>query len=100
MTSAAAHTALLPPPRTRARTAAVILLTLAPLAFGALAVALGPDANWDLRNYHWYNAWAFLTGRTVRGIDFMPSQGEFFLNPLSDVPFYWLATHLPLRAAF
>src|SRR4030095_718030 len=34
-----------------------------PLAFGALAIALGQDANWDLRNYHWYNPYALLTGR-------------------------------------
>ncbi len=90
---------LLPPPGTRARALTIAVLMLAPVAFGALALFLGPDANWDLRNYHWYNAYAWLTGRTARGTDFMPSQGQFFFNPLADVPFYWLATHVPLRVA-
>jgi hypothetical protein len=33
--------------------------------FGALALALGQDGNWDLRNYHWYNAYAFITNRLM-----------------------------------
>lgn len=84
----------LPLPRT-----ALAVMCLFPFFFGMLALALGPDANWDLRNYHWYNAYALLTGRTARGIDLMPSQGQFFFNPLADVPLYWLGTHLPPRAA-
>ncbi len=51
---------------------------------------LGQDANWDLRNYHWYNAWAFVNGRYL--IDLLPSQTPFFYNPTLDVPFYLLAS--------
>ncbi|MDX2028823.1 MAG: hypothetical protein SFW62_09350 [Alphaproteobacteria bacterium] len=88
---------LLPPPGRRARNLALAVLALAPLAFGALAVALGQDANWDLRNYHWYNAYAFLNGR--HGFDILPSQTPWFYNPVLDVPFYLLATHVPAVVA-
>jgi len=77
--------------------AAFTLLALAPFAFGFLALALGQDANWDLRNYHWYNAYAFLNNRY--GTDFLPSQTPWFYNPLLDLPFYLLATHAPARVA-
>jgi hypothetical protein len=66
-------------------------LWLAPLLFGALAVWLGQDANWDLRNYHYYNAFAFLHGRD--GFDLLPSQTPYFYNPLLDLPFYFLTQH-------
>ena len=58
---------------------------------------LGQDANWDLRNYHWYNAYAFLNDRYA--LDLLPSQTPFFYNPLLDIPFYLLATHVPARVA-
>jgi hypothetical protein len=87
----------LPPKGHRARSLALVLLALAPLAFGALALYLGQDANWDLRNYHWYNAYALLNGRY--GIDLLPSQTPWFYNPALDVPFYLLATHVPARVA-
>ncbi|MEZ0224742.1 MAG: hypothetical protein ACAH83_09335 [Alphaproteobacteria bacterium] len=89
---------LLPPLNDPARRWALALMALFPLFYGALAIYLGADASWDLRNYHWYNAWAYLTGH--RHVDLMPSQGQFFLNPWLDVPFYVLATHLPLKAAY
>ena len=88
---------LLPPKEHRARRLALFILFLAPLLIGALAVALGQDANWDLRNYHWYNAYAFLTGRY--GVDILPSQTPCFYNPTLDVPFFLLATHVPARVA-
>ena len=75
-----------------------IMLALSPFFFGFLALYLGQDISWDLRNYHWYNAYAFLNNRYE--LDLIPSGPQFFLNPLLDVPFYLLATHLPLRAAF
>ncbi|MBP2313741.1 hypothetical protein [Azospirillum soli] len=81
----------------RARRAALAFLVLAPLLYGLLALALGMDANWDLRNYHWYNAYAFLTGRL--GIDLLPAQMPTFYNPLLDVPFYLLASTLPAPVA-
>ena len=72
-------------------------LFLAPFLSGALALYLGQDRNWDLRNYHWYNAYALLNGRY--GIDILPSQTPWFYNPALDVPFYLLAMHVPARVA-
>lgn len=57
---------------------------------------LGQDANWDLRNYHYYNAWALLNGRWA--IDIAPAQLQSFHNPLPDLPFYFLARHWTARA--
>ncbi len=69
---------------------------LIPLAFGLLGATWGMDANWDLRNYHYYNAYAFLTGRI--GWDLLVSQIPTFFNPTIDIPYYLLAQHLPARA--
>jgi hypothetical protein len=91
--------ALLPPPGDPARQWVFALLILATLGFGVLALLLGQSTAWDLRNYHWYNAFAYLTGRYDSGIDFLPSQLQFFFNPWMDLPFYLLATHLPLKLA-
>jgi len=74
-----------------------VFLLLAPLAYGALTLGFGMDANWDLRNYHWYNAYALLTGRI--GVDLLAAQMPTFYNPLLDVPFFLLADRLPARAA-
>lgn len=88
---------ILPTTHQGARRAALAFLLLAPPFYGALALALGMDANWDLRNYHWYNAYALLTGRI--GFDLLPAQMPTFYNPLLDVPFYLLGHHLPARVA-
>jgi hypothetical protein len=66
------------------------------LGAGAASLALGQDANWDLRNYHYYNAWALLKARWA--IDIAPAQLQSFHNPLPDLPFYFLAGHAPPRA--
>lgn len=70
---------------------AVLLAAL--LAAGAFSVALGADANWDLRNYHLYNPYAFLEGRYLR--DIAPAGMQTYFHPLFDVPFYLLVTRLP-----
>ena len=57
----------------------VVCLALAALA-GALA---GPDAGWDLRNYHLYNGIALLRGRV--GFDLAPAQLQSFYAPDLDV---------------
>lgn len=54
---------------------------------------LGQDANWDLRNYHWYAGYAWLEGR--HGFDMVPAQTPSFYNPLLDVPLYVLGSRLP-----
>lgn len=55
-----------------------------------LGLLAGKDANWDLKNYHYYIPYAFLEGRM--GQDIGPSQMHTFFNPLLDVPFYLAAT--------
>ncbi|MCU1350702.1 MAG: hypothetical protein JWO56_3732, partial [Acidobacteria bacterium] len=65
------------------------------LAAGGASLALGQDANWDLRNYHYYNAWALLNGRWR--IDLAPGQVQSFYNPVGDLPFYFLASTLTAR---
>ncbi|MFC7333665.1 hypothetical protein [Rhodocista pekingensis] len=74
----------------------LLLLVLGPLLGGALSLWLGQDSNWDLRNYHWYNAYAFMTGRG--DMDVAPAQVATFYNPTLDLPFFWLAQALPARA--
>lgn len=70
----------------RSRVRDVALLLGAMLVAGAAAALVRQDANWDLKNYHFYNAWAFVHGRM--GIDLAPAQLQTYLNPLLDVPFY------------
>ena len=54
------------------------------LALAALAGALaGPDAGWDLRNYHLYDGMALLRGRV--GFDLAPAQLQSFYAPDLDV---------------
>lgn len=79
------------------RRLALAFLLLAPPLYGLGSLGLGMDANWDLRNYHWYNAYAVLTGRI--GFDFLPAQMPSFYSPLLDVPFYWAASALPAPLA-
>ncbi|HYD32890.1 MAG TPA: hypothetical protein VEB64_18800 [Azospirillaceae bacterium] len=88
---------LLPTTDRRARWLALVLLATVPLLYGALALDFGQDANWDLRNYHWYNAYAYLDGR--HGFDLLPSQTPYFYNPLLDTPFFLLAQAVPAPVA-
>jgi hypothetical protein len=87
---------LLPPKGDPMRKWALGLFCAWPVFYGLLALWLGADASWDLRNYHWYNPYAYLNNRD----DFLPSQSQFFLNPWLDVPFYVAATHLPLKLVY
>jgi hypothetical protein len=68
---------------------------LGPLLFGCLSLYLGQDANWDLRNYHFYNAYSFLFHRF--DFDVAPAQVATFYNPLLYIPFYELVTRLSPR---
>jgi hypothetical protein len=63
------------------------------LAAGARSISLGQDGNWDLKNYHWYNAWALMNGRM--GWDLAPAQVQTYYNPIGDLPFYFLVHVLP-----
>jgi hypothetical protein len=59
------------------------LLAIA-LACAVLASRTGTDTDWDLRNYHAYNAHALLTGRFWT--DIAPAQQQTFLSPVLDIP--------------
>jgi hypothetical protein len=72
------------------------LLVLGPIGFGLLSLGLGLDANWDLKNYHYYNAYALLEGRY--GFDVAPAHQPTFYNPLLYVPLYGAFEHVPARA--
>src|SRR5690349_1364621 len=74
--------------------AAVVVLV--PVVFGLYAVSRGRDANWDLQNYHWYDAYALLDGRYDR--DVAPAHTMSFLPPYLYVPWFWLGNLLPARA--
>ncbi len=51
-----------------------------------LAHSQGQDANWDLLNYHFYNAYMWLDDRFARDVHVAGIQS--FFNPLVDLPFY------------
>ncbi len=65
----------------------------APLLIGAAGLVLGQDANWDFRNYHYYNGYAFLNGRL--GFDLLPANHPTYYNPLLDAPVYWAMQVMP-----
>jgi hypothetical protein len=70
------------------------LSTFAPALFAAVSIVLalraGKDLNWDLLNYHFYNAWAFVDGRD----DVAPAQAQSYFNPLLDLPLYYAIRNL------
>ena len=68
------------------------------LLFGGVASLLrGKDTNWDLRNYHFYNPWAWWNDRLYW--DYAPAQVQSYYSPLLDVPFFALvSSHLPAFA--
>lgn len=80
-------------PRAESSRAVWSLTALACIGFGLAALALGMDANWDLRNYHYYNGWRLLNGLVER--DVLVAQIPSFYNPLLDVPYAWAVERLP-----
>lgn len=79
----------------RSRHLAVAVCIVVPLLFGIYALLLGQDANWDLLNYHWYNAYSYLSGRW--DTDILPAHTPTFYNPTLDLPLYVLAQSVPAR---
>jgi len=75
--------------------ATALARVLVPLLFGLYSVFLGADSNWDLTNYHLYNPFAWLNGRLQ--FDLAPAGMQSYFNPLLDLPFYWMTTHVPPR---
>ena len=76
------------------------VLVLCVVGAGLASLTLRLDSNWDLKNYHYYNAYAFLNGRL--GWDVAPAQLQTYYNPLLDLPFYFLvnAVGSPRAVAF
>lgn len=70
-------------------------LALLAAGCGLLALALGQDASWDLRNYHYYNGYALPAGRF--GHDLLVAQLPSFFNPALDVAYYALTEALSGR---
>jgi hypothetical protein len=70
-----------------------LLFLGAPIAFGIWSLSLGQDAGWDLRNYHWYNPYALLTGRAA--LDGAPAGLQTWFAPYVDLVWFGLAQGLP-----
>ncbi|MFT4249313.1 MAG: hypothetical protein QM581_14980 [Pseudomonas sp.] len=77
--------------RTPANAAAATIAVA--LIGGVVALLLGQDANWDLRNYHLHNGYAWLHDRLGR--DLAPAQMQSYFSPLLDVLHYGLMAQWP-----
>jgi hypothetical protein len=66
---------------------------LVPLIAGIVSLLKGQDGNWDLRNYHLYNPWAWLNERIAS--DLAPAGLQTYFNPLIDVPYLAMIETLP-----
>jgi hypothetical protein len=64
-----------------------------PVLFGLISLWLGQDSNWDLGNYHRYNAFALLNGKV--GVDLAPAGMQSYFSPVLDVPYYLMTTYWP-----
>jgi hypothetical protein len=73
-----------------------LIVLVIPPAIGLGVLWLGQDASWDLRNYHFYNPFAYFTGRM--GHDIAVSQVATYYNPLMYLPFYYAVSALPPKA--
>ncbi len=65
-----------------------IAMWLVPIFFGLLSWSMRQDSNWDLRNYHLYNPFAWLNGKV--GLDVAPAQMQSYFNPTIDLLYYGL----------
>jgi len=83
------------PEGARRRTIGRLSLLLFPLGCALAALAIGQDANYDLLNYHYYIAYAFLHDRLP--VDVYTAQLQSLLNPFLDLPIYFLINHTPPR---
>src|SRR5215813_2377771 len=78
----------------RTRSAEAVFVLCACAAFtAAYAMWMGQDTNWDQKNYHFYNVYAWLSGRTFS--DLAPAQIQTWLNPLPHLLQYLLVQTAP-----
>lgn len=66
------------------------LLCILIIIFGTYSVSLGQDVGFDMRNYHFYDGYAFIHHRL--GWDIVPASIQTYLNPFFDVFNYLLIT--------
>jgi len=66
-----------------------------PILSGFISLALGRHVSFDLLNYHFYNAYAFLHDRL--NYDIAPAGFQTYWNPAMDLPVYWMMRHLSSR---
>ena len=70
-----------------------VFLFLSCLLLGGVAsIISGQDSSFDLLNYHLYIPYSLLNDRWH--IDLIPAGMHTFFNPLLDVPYYLLFSHL------
>ena len=74
------------PPGGRLETALLLVLAC------CISLGQGQDRNWDLLNYHLYNAYSLMDGRFSR--DLYPVGFQTYLNPLLDLPYYLVSVQL------
>jgi hypothetical protein len=74
-----------------------IALFLSLVVSAAVSVLIGQDVNWDLRNYHIYGGYAFITKRWF--YDFAPAQLQTFFNPLLHVLTFLVREHFSPRSS-
>lgn len=60
------------------------------MAGGFFSVHLGQDANWDLKNYHLYNAWSFFNHKL--SADYFAAGIQTYFPPWLDLPYYLIST--------
>jgi hypothetical protein len=72
-----------------------VSMWLVPIFFGLVAMSMRQDSNWDLRNYHLYNPFAWLNGKI--GLDLAPAQMQSYFNPTIDLLYYGLTKAMPVR---
>ena len=68
------------------------LLGISCVAAGIYSASLGTDANWDLKNYHLYNPFAFFENRLF--YDVAPGELQTYFSPLFDLHYYLLFKYL------
>ena len=70
----------------------IFLVTLVSMVITtSSAIVMGQDINWDLRNYHFWNVYAWLHDRTTS--DVAPGQLQSWHNPLAHALYYVAITH-------
>lgn len=65
-----------------------IILFILMVLTGCYALHIGQDSNWDLRNYHWYNAYSLIHQRF--DIDIAAAGKSTYNNPLLDLVNYFI----------